>query len=361
MSINKSLVSVFQLLQKYDSESKKFSKLANLYGTLKFNDKLLMKFYNDFQNNKNDISKLTYFKNTNIDKVFKNISNEDKETLIGDLKNAYKLAKNKIMGEQEHHCDDKCNHTNDLLNNKKVQKMLKKKGMKQQLQSQLGKQFGIKNGNVEDMLKSALKNDLPSEQFNMLNKVLKNPMVKSLTEKLFTEDNMNKFKDIAIEIMGDEELVDEINKIKEIFNEKQLMKSISTIFESVKNVKDITDISNIKSLLEDNKEIKQLLSKFETSMKSGLINEKKLMELLQKALDKFMVALKTTDILDTKNMNLLKSVVGDMGFGSVFNDKKEKKLSKEERRERRIKNNRRRIRQELKNKKKKKQRNNRKK
>ena len=345
MSINKSLVSVFQLLQKYDEESRKFTKLSHLYGTLKFNDKLILKFYNDFQENKNDISKLTYFKNTNINKVLDKMEEEDINILTKSLKDAYKIAKNKIINGEEHTCGDNCNHKEELMTNKKIKKILNKKGMKQQLQAHLGKQFNIKNGNVEDMLRQALKNELPGDQFNMINNALSNPMIKSVTDKLLTEENMNKLKDIFTEVMEDKEIVEEINKIKEIFNETKVMNAISTIFESVKNINDIT---KIQSLLENNEEIKNLMVKFENAMKSGLIDEKKMMELAKKAGDKMMDAMKETKILDGVNIKLLKNLIGNMG--SNFMSKK-KELTKEERRDRRIKNNRRRIRAELKKKK----------
>lgn len=348
MSINKSLVSVFQLLQEHDKESKKFTKLSHLYGTLQFNDKLLTKFYNDFQKNKDDISKLTYFKNTNIDNVLEIMDKEKINVLVKHLKDAYKIAKNKLFSKDEHSCGDNCNHNHDMISNKKIKKILRKKGMKQQLQAHLGKQLNIKNGNVEDMLKQALQNELPTNQFNMINKALDNPMIKSVTDKLLTEENMIKLKDIFSEVMEDEEIIVEINKIKELFNEKKVMDAITTIFESFKDIKDLT---KIQSTLENNEDIKNLLTKFENAMKSGLIDEKKMIELAQKAGDKFMKAIKETNMLEGVNMNLLKNVFGEMGLTNIFGGKQEKKLTKEERRNKRIKNNRRRIKAELKSKK----------
>ena len=38
-SINSNLVSVFQLLQKHDKTSNKFTKLANMYGVFEYNNK----------------------------------------------------------------------------------------------------------------------------------------------------------------------------------------------------------------------------------------------------------------------------------------------------------------------------------
>jgi len=352
MSINKSLVSTFQLLQKYDEESKKFTKLSILYGKLDFNTKLHLKFYNDFQANRQDISKLAYFKNTNIDTVLEKISDEDKQSLITNLKDAFQQAKSGVMGQDKHECGDNCSHNdkqlNSMLSNKKISKMLKKKGVKQALEAQLGKQFNIKNGNLEDMLKSAMKDNLPEGEFNMLNSVIGNPMVKQLTEKVLTEENMNKMKDIFMEFIADDEVADEINNIKQIFNEKKVMTVLTSLFSKVKG---LDDISNIQSLVENSDDIKDIVNTFEKAMKSGLINEGRLMALAQKAADKFMAEFKNMDILDGKSMGMLKTVMGQFGAGSLFgDDKTEKKLTKQERAERRRKNYRRQRRKELKNK-----------
>ena len=354
MSINKSLVSVFKTLQKHDQESKKFTKLANLYGTLTFNDKLLLKFYNDYKQNKKDITKLAYFKNTNIRKALISMSTEDKQSVLANLKSAYKTAEKSIIsgGEQKHECGDDCNHSDEhfeqMLGNKKIAKMLKKKGVRNQLEKTLGKQLNMKNKNIEDMLKSAMKDQLPEGEFNMLNSVLSNPMVKSLSDKLLSEENLNKLKDIFMEFIADDEIAQEINNIKSIFNETKVMNVVTELFSKIKN---LNDISNIQSMVENNSDIIDIVGKFENAMKSGLINEEKLVSLAQKAADKFMVELKNMNILDSKNMGMLKSVIGQFGGGLFADDKSEKKLSKEERKERRMKNYRRKRRTELKNKK----------
>lgn len=348
MSVNKHLVATFQLLQKYETETTKFTKLANLYGTLKFNEKLLLKFVNDFKTNKDDVSKLTYFKNTSIDAVLENITEEDKQLFVSHLKSAYSAANNALVSTGQHQCGSNCNHNVEkMLGNKKLQKMLKKKGVKQQLQSQLGKQLGM-NGNIEDMLKSALKNELPEEQFGMVSGLLNNPAVKGVTDKLLTEENLNKMKDIFSEIMADDEIVVEINKVKEIFNETQVMKVLTDLFETVKSLDDIT---NLQAKIEGNQEVVALISKFETAMKSGLIDEAKITALAQKAGVKFVEALKSTNVLDGANMGMLKNLLGDFGLGNVFGSTKpEKKLSKEERKQRRMKHNRRKLRADLKKK-----------
>jgi len=356
MSINKSLVSVFKTLQKNDSTSKKFTKLANLYGTLTFNDKLFLKFYNDFKQNRKDITKLAYFKNTNIRKVLVSMSNDDKNSILVNLKTAFKIAEKHIItgGEQKHECGNNCSHDHNdmekLLGNKKIAKMLKKKGVKEQLQKTLGKQFNMKNGNIEDMLKSAMKDQLPEGEYNMLNSVLSNPMVKSLSDKLLSEENLNKLKDVFMDFIADDEIAQEINNIKSIFNETKVMNVVTELFGKIKN---LDDISNIQSLVENNADIKDIVGKFENAMKSGLINEEKLVGLAQKAADKFMAELKNMNILDGKNMGMLKTVIGQFGGGSLFGDSKpEKKLTRQERRAKAMKKYRRNKRTELKNKKK---------
>lgn len=355
MSVNKSLVSTFLLLQKYDEDSNKFTKLANLYGTLKFNDKLLMKFLNDYKQNSNDISKLTYFKSTNINKVLINMSIEDKQIVISNLQNAFKFAEQSIiMGDQkEHTCNVNCNHSDEhlekMFGSKKMKKLLKKNSVRQQLQ----KHFNMKNASIEDMLKSALKDNLPENEASMMTSILNNPMVKKISNQLLTEENLNKMKDIFMDFISSEEVVDEINKIKNIFNEQKVMKVVTELFGKIQN---LDDISNIQSMVENNTDIIDIVNKFEQAMKSGLINEERLAILAQKAIDKFISEFKNMGILDGKNIGILKTLMSQFGGDNLLGFESEKKLTKQERRTIAQKKYRRNKRTELKKKKKKKKR-----
>lgn len=355
MSITKSLVSTFLLLQQHDTESTKFTKLANLYGAVNFSEKLVMKFYNDYKTNRKDITKLTYFKNTNINKVLITMPAADKQTVMKNLRTAFKLAEQSIMmgGETEHQCGDNCNHTDkhveQMLGGKKLQKMLKKKGVREHLQKTLGKQFGTKGANIEEMLKSAMKDNLPAGEASMINSLISNPMVKQVSEQLLNEENLGKMKTIFMDFIASEDVVDEINNIKSIFNEEKIMRVMSELFSKVQS---LDDISNIQSMVEDNADIKDIVTKFENAMKSGLINEERLAALAQKAADKFMGEFKNMGILDGKNMGMLKTLMSQFGGDMLgIESKPEKKMSKQERRAKAQKKYRRNKRTELKKKK----------
>lgn len=347
MTINKYLVEIFKTLQNYDNESDKFTKLARLYGTMSFNNKLLMKYNSEYINNKNNFSKMIYFKNTNIDNILLKINEEDKNHVFNNLNKIHLLVKEKLFSIKKKSCCENnncCHDMNKMLKNKKVQKMLNKKGMKQLLQSQLGKQLNKKNVNLEEMLKSTLKNELPDNEFNMLNTVLNNPMLKSMSEKLLTEENLNKFKVIFTDLFEDKEILNEINKIKKLINETKITNLLKTLFD---DLKDLKDLSGIQKFIENNKDLQEISSKFENALNSGLIDQNKLQMIVDKSTEKIKKAVLEMGILDQTNIKNLTDIFTNFGFSG----KEEKQTTKEERRKKRIKKNRRKIKSELKQKK----------
>ena len=232
-----------------------------------------------------------------------------------------------------------------MLGSKKIQKMLKKKGVRQQLQKTLGKQFNNKNASLEDMLKSAMSDQLPEGQMNMVNSLLSNPMVKTLSDKLMSEDNIEKIKNIFINFINSEEVAQEINNIRSIFNEDKIFSVASKIFEQVQSLEDMT---KVQDLIENNQDIKDIISRFEKAMESGLINQDKLMKLAQKATDYFMKEFKSLGILDMKNMGMLSTLMGQFGGDLFTEDKPAQKSSKKDRRAKAQKTYRREQRKKLK-------------
>ena len=332
MSINKTLVQTYQLLQKYDAETTKFTKLSILYGKLKLNEKLLTKIHTDYMKTETYM-KLTFFKNTNIECVYSSMTEADKATFNTNME----LIKSKtrealFMGGavEEHKCGDDCSHNDaqleKMLGGKKMKKMLKKKGVRAQLTKQLGKQYGM-TGDLESMLLKTMKGTPEGDMFSTL---LNNPMIKSLTDQLLTNDNMEKMKTIFVDFVENSEVVDEINKIRMIFNEEKVLRVMEDMFKQVQNLDDITKMQNI---IETNSDLQELISTFETALTNGLINQERLVTLVQKASEKFMAEFKNMDILNSKNMGMLSKVMSQFG-GDMFGateDKKEK-MSKKERR-----------------------------
>ena len=289
-TINAKLVSIFQLLQKNDTTSKKFSKLAKLYGLLQFNDKRLTTLHNDFESNSNDFKRLKFFTNTSISSTFSSMTEKDQQIVSSTLQQVYEQSKDMLFtgGSVEHSCGSNCshdhseNHMEKMLGSKKIQKMLKKKGVRQQLQKTLGKQFNDKNANLEDMIKSAMKDQLPEGQMNMVNSLLSNPMVKTLSDKLMSEDNIEKIKGVFVNFINNEEVVEEINNIRSVFNEDKIFAIASKMFEQVQSLDDMT---KVQELIESNTDLQEIIKTFENAMSSGLINQDKLMALAQKGTD----------------------------------------------------------------------------
>lgn len=143
-NINKKLVTVFKRLQKSDKDSQKFAKLAVLYGKLELNDNLLKQIHNDYEANKEDFKKLRFFKNTNIEVVYDSLKYNDKTFVSATLQSVYEDSKKLLMyGKQEEHVHgDNCSHTQDIMQNKQIKKLLSKKGSRGTLQKELSKQFG---------------------------------------------------------------------------------------------------------------------------------------------------------------------------------------------------------------------------
>jgi hypothetical protein len=352
MSINKLFVEVFTILEKY-SDLDKFNKLKNLYGTITLNDNLLLKYINDYEKLKNNIWNLNYFNNTNIEVIIPKLTDEENIKINNNFKSIYELSKKKLLSVEKKECkDNNCKDCN-VSNKKKIKKMLNKKGIKQILESQLGKQMGKKDINIEELLTKSLENELPEGEFNMLKTLLNNPMLKNITKKLLNEENLEKLKNIFNKIMEDEEILNEVDKIKNIFNETKLTNFITETFD---NLKDLNDITKIQGFVENNTELKEIGTKLENAMESGLIDKEKIKKLFEKTFDKVKNEVINMGILNKDNMNNIQQLISSFNLGG-----EEKVLTKEERRQKRIKKNRRQIREKLKNKKKNRNRNNRKK
>ena len=352
-TINAKLVSIFQLLQNNDTTSKKFSKLAKLYGLIQFNNKRLTTLHNDFESNADDFKQLKFFTNTSIDATYSSLTETDQRFVSQTLQKVYEQAKDILMGidkQDTHKCGDNCSHNESdmekMLSSKKIQKMLKKKGVRQQLQKTLGKQFNDKNASLEDMLKSAMKDQLPEGQMNMVNSLLENPMVKTLSDKLMSEDNIGKIKDIFVNFINSEEIVEEINNIRSVFNEDKIFSVASKIFEEVQSLDDMT---KVQGLIENNADLQEIIKTFEKAMESGLINQDKLMKLAQKGTDYFMKEFKSLGILDGQNMGMLSTLMSQFGGDLLgMESKPEPKVSKKDRRAKAQKKYRREQRKKLK-------------
>ena len=130
-----------------------------------------------------------------------------------------------------------------------------------------------------------------------------------------------------------------------MFNEDKIFSVASKIFEEVQSLNDMT---KVQSLIEDNKDLQEIIKTFEKAMESGLINQDKLMKLAQKGTDYFMKEFKSLGILDMKNMGMLSTLMGQFGGDLFTEDKPAQKSSKKDRRAKAQKKYRREQRKKLK-------------
>ena len=108
-----------------------------------------------------------------------------------------------------------------------------------------------------------MKDQLPEGQMNMVNSLLENPMVKTLSDKLMSEDNIGKIKDIFVNFINSEEIVEEIKNIRSVFNEDKIFTVASKIFEEVQSLDDMT---KVQGLIENNADLQEIIKTFEKAM-----------------------------------------------------------------------------------------------
>jgi len=365
MSINKLLVENFQLLALYEKNSDKFTKLVKIFGSLKMNDKLLMKFMQDFDANKDDISGMIYFKSTSFCEIFAEMTEEERKLITSNLERIYTLCQEKLMKshstQETHVCDSNCSHNSqmdELLKNKKLKKMLKKKGAKQGLEDYMKNTMGASGNNLEDMLKSLTgNNDMLS---GVAKKLIDNPTVKELGDIFQNKETMNKiFNFVEHIIEQNKELkleVERIMKLDLVNLEKvsELATKFMTKFDDLKDGKDIMGkLDKIKVEIIENNDVKLMINKVETSIESGLIDPSKLKTMVLKVFTDAAEDFKKLNIFDLDKLKTFGPLLNGFGlnFGSLLGlgaGGGAKPKTSAERQERRMKDFRRKRRAELK-------------
>jgi hypothetical protein len=344
-------IQVFSILEKFDSVF--FGKLKKIYEKLNITEKILLGYHNDFEKNQEDITKLKLFKNSKIEDFFPQMEEQDKKDLLNKLKDIHDIAHKKlILGEEEHeHCEDcPCNDNNlfnSLMNNKKIKKLLNKKGLKQKLESELKKQLG-QDVDLEGMLKKGL-GEIPKENIDMMKNLLDNDMVKNMCGKLFTEENLKKIKTSFFIFLDENDVFDELEKIKDVFNENNVTGIFDNITKQVSSLESLENYEEVMKLFTENSDVKSLMNTFEEAKKKKIIDEEKIFSLGKKLMDHMMVELKDMGILNDMNLSFFGNMFKQYNLSSFFADDT-KKETKESRREKAKKKYRREMRQKLKRK-----------
>lgn len=352
------LVEIFGMLEKKDMEEtykKKYDLLKKIYQKINMNDSLIMKLNKELTENEENYHNLTIFKKTNFEELYNNMDEEEKTELTNKFKDLTQITLQVIMGEEEqkHECDDNCEHNhmfdpNQLMNNKKMQKILNNKRLRYNLEQQLRKTTGMKKASLEEILSE----NIPKEQRKMFDSILKNETVKKITDKVLNEENLIKIKDIFLSLTEREEVKSELDKFKCIVNEDNFIESITEIYNEFQKTGDLKDI---EKLVKENTKLQDVLKKLDEAFKTDVLNIDRLKSMLTGLLGEFVEQVQSLQIIDSSDINSLKNLGGQFNLLSGFfgeqkpiEDAKTKKDKEKKRREKAKKDYRRKLRSQLK-------------
>lgn len=353
------LVDIFNMLEKKEKDEKnkqKYVLLKKIYQKINMNDKLVMKLNKELTENEGTYNKLTIFNKTNFENLFNEMTEEEKTEINDKLLNLKNITLKVIIGEteeQEHECGDDCEHNhifdpNQLMNNKKMQKILNNKKLRYNLEQQLRKTTGMKNSSLEEILKE----NIPKEQRKMFDSILKNETVNKLTEKLMNEETLSKIKNLFLDIVEREEIKVELDKFKCIINEDNFIESITEIYDEFQKTGDLKDIER---LVKENTKLQDVLKKLDAAFKNDTLNIDKIKGMLQNVLMDFSKGVQSLNIIDETDIKNIKNLGGQFNLLSGFfgetrtiEDEKTKKDKEKKRREKAKKDYRRKLRNELK-------------
>lgn len=352
------IVNIFNILEKKemeDKDKKKYTLLKKIYQKINMNDNLIMKLNKELMENKETLHNLTIFKKTNFKEIYEQMNEVQKKEINDKIMNIESLTLKSIMGE-EHTCGDNCEHhtsdlfdPNQLMNNKKMQKILNNKKLRYNLEQQLRKTTGMKKSSLEEILKT----NIPKEQKKMFDQILNNETVKKIKDKVLNEENMIKIKDVFLEIVDRDDVKVELDKFRCIINEDKFIESISNIYTKFQETQELTDI---EKLVKENTDLQEILKRVDTAFKNDTLNIERLKELLKTIVMEFISKVQTLNIIDKSDINKIKNlggqfnlVTGFFGDKKPIEDKKTKKEKEKKRRDKARKEYRRKLRNKYKN------------
>lgn len=358
-SVKISLIEIFTKLEELENDEtmkKKYLLLKKIYQKINMKNELLMKLNNEIDENKDKLYKIKLFNQTSFEELYNNMNEENKLFINEKFDFIQKRITELLFGiekNEEHECGDNCNHSfdpNDMLNSKKMQKILNNKRLRGNLENQLRKTTGMKNASLEEILKS----NVSKEQQKMIDTILNNDTVKKLSETFLNEENLLKVRDIFMRLIEQKDIKDELDKFRCIINEDDFVESITDIYTQFQETQDLT---SIERLVKENKKLQSVLIKLEESFKNNTINLDNIKNIIFKFVNDFVNEVKSLDLIkevDIKNLKnlgkqfqMIQQFLG--GEKKELVDEKEKKDKENKRREKARKEYRRKLRKELKN------------
>ena len=370
-SIKIKFVEIFTKLESLEIDEKnkgRYILLKRIYQKINMNDNLLIKLNTELHNNEETLYKLKIFNQTTFKDLYNTMKQEDKDYIINKFEEIKTDITRTLFGiiqnqNQEHECSEDCEHNHsmfspeNMLNSKKMQKILNNKKLRYNLEHQLRKSTGMKNASLEEILKS----NIPKEQQKMIDSILSNKTVKKISETFLNEENLLKVRNLFLNLLEQDEIKQELDKFRCIINEDQLIESVTEIYTEFQKTQDLKDIER---LVKENTKLHEILQKLENALKNNTIDIEEIKGLFEKVFFDFIKEvkkldlIKESDIRDLKNLGNQFTMIKDF-VGNFTGDKKEKlsiedrKNNESKRREKARKKYRRELRNKLKKNKKK--------
>lgn len=358
IEINRTFVEIFKLLGKHEETTTKFNKLSIVFGTLVLNEKLLFNFCNDYLNNKDTIENFTFFKNTDFENIYKiKLNDEEKQILQDKLKFIYDKAQEHLMQKNTENKKNTIDETiNMILKNDKFKKMMginniSAKKLKKLLETNPKLQEMIKNiekcsddPNLKNVFFNLFKND---DVFESITKFASTNIFKNLAETLQKQDNNDIFKKIYLKIKNEHpEIVEEINKVIEMFDFEKLQKIYIDLLSKIEKI-DFTNISSVMefftNFIAEDKTIQGTMWKFHMTLESGLVNIDNIKNLLKKIIQ---IALKEFNLNEFIGKNEYNTLI-NLIYNKHRKNPVQRRKTKNERKQKRIKSYRRKRKKEL--------------
>jgi hypothetical protein len=353
-SIKIDFVNIFTILEKENKNPEMYVLLKKIYQKINLNQKVLLNFKSNYDENKDSLHNLKIFNKTNFKELFENME-LIKQKIIIDLFNSINqkienfLLTGKVISKPEHKCGDNCTEhmdTNQMFQSKKMQKLLKNKKVRQNLENQLRRTTGMKNASLEEILST----NMPKQHKTMIDGILNNPTIKKLQETFLNEDNLIKIRNIFIKLVEKENVKVELDKFRCIVNEDDFLKCLTDVYSKFQET---GDLKSLEKIMTENKTLKDIISKFEKCLKDDIININTIKTLLETLVKDFMVEVKNLDLIKESDISDLRKLTGQFSmikdmFGPEPVDEKTRLEKKIQRRSKAQKQYRRKLRKKYK-------------
>lgn len=350
---NRLLVEIFHLLQTKDTASSEtWGKLARVFGSLTFNNKLFLKFTSDWDKFASTPEKICYFTGTNFKVVFDELNANEQQSIVSNLQKMYNLAQKELLKQYIPPNTDSM--FDQLLENQQLKEML---GMSKEKLEKI-KQAIKTNPKLAEMLQKSMNNEgtdnesminlmsnLMKENFGDIGDFLQNSAFQNVLQTLKSSNKTDEIFNAVYNKIHENhpDIVADMEQITKILNTEAVSQALSNIQDKISGI-DLTNMNDIfafsKQYIDENEPIQALLWKLNKSLESGLINLDRMKKNARVVMKLFIDELCVHNLVDSADSSSLLKLFSRR-YGKPQVSKKDRQLK-------RIKNNRRKIRKKLK-------------